>query len=365
MYSIKASTAKLLEPLSKVAGIVERRHTLPILANVLIESNAEESRFIATDLEVQITARAPLPGNGRITIAAKKLSDILRALSSDAETTLDAKDSKMIVKSAKSRFSLQTLAADDFPKIAPSAGQSREVKLKQKDFRKLLNRAEFSMAVQDIRYYLNGVLLSLDGKQIRVVATDGHRLSYASMLTEEVQAPTQVIIPRKTVLELTKLMSDSDDPITITLSPNQVKFVFGALEIISKVVEGNFPDYQKVIPGGERTVVELDRVPLLQSLQRAAILSSEKIRGVRLVFTQDQLAIICSNSEHEEAEENLTIAYAGKPLDMGFNIAYLLDVLNHLGDEKVRLTLGEANGSAVFEILGEEEFKYVVMPMRI
>jgi DNA polymerase III subunit beta len=260
MYSLKASTAKILEPLSKVAGIVERRHTLPILANVLIESSGEETRFIATDLEVQITARAPLAGSGKITIAAKKLSDILRALAGDSDTTLDAKESKMVVKSAKSRFSLQTLAADDFPKIAPSTGQSRTVTLKQKDFRKLLNRAEFSMAVQDIRYYLNGVLLSLDTNQIRVVATDGHRLSFASMKADMAEQPTQVIIPRKTVLELTKLMSDSEDTVTITLAPNQVKFEFGAIEIISKVVEGNFPDYQKVIPGGERTVVELERL---------------------------------------------------------------------------------------------------------
>ncbi len=369
MYSLKANNAKILEPLSKVAGIVERRHTLPILANVLIESSGEETRFIATDLEVQITAKANLPGNGKITLAAKKLSDILRALPADADTSLDCKENKMIVKAGKSRFTLQTLAADDFPKIAQAGGEGRTLTLKQKDFRKLLSRAEFSMAVQDIRYYLNGVLLSIDKQQIRVVATDGHRLSYASLAIEESQEPTQVIIPRKTVLELTKLLSDSDDAIEITLASNQVKFSFGSIEIISKVVEGNFPDYQKVIPTGERVKVIIDRVPLLQAMQRAAILSSEKIRGVRLVFTQDQLSIICNNTEHEEAEETMAINYQGKPLDMGFNIAYLLDVLNHLADQTVTISLGEANASAVFEKDGDKEglgeFKYVVMPMRI
>ena len=225
---------------------------------------------------------------------------------------------------------------------------------------------QFAMAVQDIRYYLNGVLLSTDGNVLRLVATDGHRLSMASYKLPDPVGKIDAILPRKTVLELIKLLDESDDPIQLKMHQNQVKFTFAGIEIISKIVEGKFPDYTKVIPTGYTNHLTLNRLELLGALQRASILSNDKIRGVRLVFTKDALSIICSNNENEEAEENLPISYDKDAMDIAFNIAYLLDVLNHLHNENILVSLGEANmSSALITQPGGEDFKYVVMPMRI
>ncbi len=369
MLTIKAKNSTLLGPLQFVTGIVERRHTLPILSNVLVEVNEQTVHFLATDLEVQIKASAKLDSphkSGSITVGAKKLQDILRALPPDVDTSLETKDSRLTVKTGKSRFALQTLAAADFPKIAEAKDQATEFSLPQHEFKRVLGLVQFAMAVQDIRYYLNGVLLSTEGNTLRVVATDGHRLSMATYQLPEPVAKIEAILPRKTVLELIKLLDESDDPVALTLHQNQVKFAFAGIEIVSKIVEGKFPDFTKVIPSGYTNHVQLNRAELLASLNRASILSNDKIRGVRLVFTKDSLAIICSNNDQEEAEENLPIEYGKDALDIAFNIAYLLDVLNHLSGETVQLSLGEANmSSALIMQPGSESFKYVVMPMRI
>lgn len=369
MFTIKAKNSTLLGPLQFVTGIVERRHTLPILSNVLIEVSDHNVNFLATDLEVQIRASAKLDvahKPGSLTVGAKKLQDILRALPHDADTSLDIKDGRLTVKAGKSRFALQTLAAADFPKIAEAKDEATEFSLPQKDFKKVLALVQFAMAVQDIRYYLNGVLLSTDGNILRVVATDGHRLSMASYKLPEGVGKIEAILPRKTVLELIKLLDESDDPIQLRIHQNQVKFNFAGIEIVSKIVEGKFPDYTKVIPSGYSNHVTMNRAEFLSALQRASILSNDKIRGVRLVFTKDSLSIICSNNEQEEAEENLPIEYGKDAMDIAFNIAYLLDVLNHLTNENVLLSLGEANmSSALITQPGSEDFKYVVMPMRI
>lgn len=369
MVTIKAKNSILLGPLQFVTGIVERRHTLPILSNVLIEVTEQAVCFLATDLEVQIKATAKLEDNhrpGSLTVGAKKLQDILRALPPDADTSFETKESRLTVKAGKSRFLLQTLAATDFPRIAEAKDVATEFSLPQRDFRRVLELVQFAMAIQDIRYYLNGVLLSTDGNTLRVVATDGHRLSMAQHQLPEAVAKIEAILPRKTVLELIKLLDESDDPIHLTMHQNQVKFVFSGIEIISKIVEGKFPDYTKVIPSGYVNHVSLNRAGLQGALQRASILSNDKIRGVRLVFTKDSLSIICSNNEQEEAEENMPINYDKEALDIAFNIAYLLDVLEHLSTEVIQLSLGEANmSSALITQPGSEEFKYVVMPMRI
>ena len=369
MLNIKAKNSTLLGPLQFVTGIVERRHTLPILSNVLVEVSDQTVHFLATDLEVQIKASAKLDTPhkpGSLTVGAKKLQDILRALPPDADTTLDTKDNRLTVKTGKSRFALQTLAAADFPKISEAKDPATQFSLPQREFKHVLGLVQFAMAVQDIRYYLNGVLLSTDGNLLRVVATDGHRLSMATYQLPEPVGKIEAILPRKTVLELIKLLDESDDPIQLALHQNQVKFAFAGIEIVSKIVEGKFPDFTKVIPSGYTNHVNLNRAELLASLQRAAILSNDKIRGVRLAFTKDSLAIICSNNDQEEAEENLPIEYARDALDIAFNIAYLLDVLNHLTGETVQLSLGEANmSSALIMQPGSESFKYVVMPMRI
>lgn len=368
MLTIKAKNSTLLGPLQQVTGIVERRHTLPILSNVLIEVADSAIHFLATDLEVQIRAAAKLDGaqkSGSLTVAAKKLQDILRALPPDADTVLETKDNRMTVKTGKSKFTLQTLAAADFPKISESRDAATTITVPQNELKRVLGLVQFAMAVQDIRYYLNGVLFSTEGNTLRVVATDGHRLSMASYQLPEPAAKVEAILPRKTVIELIKLLNESDDPVTLALHGNQVKFSFAGIEIVSKIVEGKFPDYQKVIPTNYGNHINVNRIVLQQALQRAAILSNDKIRGVRMVFTKDALSIICTNSEQEEAEETLAIEYGADALDIGFNISYLLDVLNHLGCENVQVSLGDVHTSALFQVPGSDDFKYVVMPMRI
>jgi DNA polymerase-3 subunit beta len=316
---------------------------------------------------MQITANSELAGkqDQAVTVGARKLQDLLRALPEDSSLNVDTAAGKMTVRAGRSRFNLQTLPAADYPRIGLSQEQQQTIALPQRDFRGLLKLAEFAMAQQDIRYYLNGMLLVIDKGSLQAVATDGHRLSYASIAVAGNYSRQEVILPRKTVLELGKLLEDSDAELTIDLLTNQVRFRFSNIELVSKVVDGKFPDYNRVIPSGHSKQIDLSRAELLQALQRAAILSNEKFRGVRLVLAPDQLKIICTNSEQEEAEEELEIAYKGDPLDIGFNITYLLDVLHNLAAERVVLALGDANSSALITMPERGDYKYVVMPMRI
>jgi len=357
----------LLRPLQAVSGIVERRHTLPILANVLLEQKGDGLHVTATDLEMQITAVADLPGKegAATTVAARKIQDLLRALPDDATLNVEAAGNKMTVRAGRSRFNLQTMAAQDYPRISLGTDQLQTLSLPQKDLRALFRLAEFAMAQQDIRYYLNGMLLVVDQDSLQAVATDGHRLSWASLPVAGSYARQEVILPRKTVLELGKLLGDVDEPVTLDILSNQVRFRFGNVELVSKVVDGKFPDYNRVIPTGYTKAIELGRLELLSSLQRAAILSNEKFRGVRVVLSDGELRIICTNAEQEEAEEVLEVPYKGESLDIGFNITYLLDVLQNLGSERVRLGFGDANSSALVTMPERDDYKYVVMPMRI
>jgi DNA polymerase III subunit beta len=357
----------LLKPLQAVAGIVERRHTLPILANVLLEQKDGRLYVTATDLEMQITADTELSGKEAqaVTVAARKLQDLLRALPDDATLNVDATGGKMTVRAGRSRFNLQTLPAADYPRIGLGDEQLQTLTLPQRDLRGLLKAAEFAMAQQDIRYYLNGMLLVFDGATLQAVATDGHRLSWASLDVPGSYQRQEVIIPRKTVLELGKLLGDSEDPVTIDILSNQIRFRFANVELVSKVVDGKFPDYNRVIPTGHAKRIELARPELLAALQRAAILSNEKFRGVRLVLGAGQLKIICTNSEQEEAEEELEVDYKGDALDIGFNITYLLDVLQHVSVDRVLLAFGDSNSSALVTLPDRDDYKYVVMPMRI
>jgi len=357
----------LLKPLQAVSGIVERRHTLPILANVLLEHKDGRLYVTATDLEMQITAHADLAGKETqaTTVAARKLQDLLRALPEEALLTLDGAANRMTLRAGRSRFNLQALPASDYPRIGVGQDQVQALTLPQKQFRGLLKSAEFAMAQQDIRYYLNGMLLVIDNGSLQAVATDGHRLSWASIAIAGDYQRQEVILPRKTVLELGKLLADVDEPLTLDVLANQVRFRFANIELVSKVVDGKFPDYNRVIPAGNSKCIELARNELLAALQRAAILSNEKFRGVRLVLGSDQLKIICTNSEQEEAEEELEVAYKGDALDLGFNITYLLDVLQNMAMDRVQLAFGDANSSALVTVPGRDDYKYVVMPMRI
>jgi DNA polymerase III subunit beta len=365
---IKAKRDDILNPLSAVSGIIERRHTLPILSNVLIEQTGQNLSFLATDIEIQITARTPLQATGEtkaITVGARKLVDILRALPDGADLTLQPQEKRLQVKAGKSRFTLQTLPAEDFPRLAKPAGEAAKFSLGQKALRRLLGLVQYAMAQQDIRYYLNGLLMVVEEGQLKLVATDGHRLAYAA--TELVgKLPRQeVIVPRKTVLELSKLLADNDEEVNIEISATQAAFRFGAIELVSKLIDGKFPDYTRVIPTGHKNKLQVDRESLRQALLRAAILSNEKFRGVRWVLTDGSLKIVSSNAEQEEAHEEVEIKYAGDALDIGFNVNYLLDVLNNVGGDKIDCAFGDASSSALISYPTEKDFRYVVMPMRI
>ena len=357
----------LLKPLQAVSGIVERRQTLPILANVLFEHKGNTLTTIATDLELQISAKVQVPDSGdqSITVAARKLQDLLRALPDTSEVSLDAKDGKMAVKAGKSRFSLQTLPAADYPRLTMSQEQLQSFSLPQKLLKATLRLVEFAMAQQDIRFYLNGMLFVLEKDQLACVATDGHRLSYAVMPVEGNFSKQEIIVPRKTVIELSKLMSDSDEPITIDILANQVRFSFGSIELTSKVIDGKFPDYNRVIPISHSKLITVDRLLLLSTLQRAAILSNERFRGVRVSLSTGALKIACTNNEQEEAEEEIEVTYEGNTVDIGFNINYLLDALATLSSNEITIALQDSAASALFTVPGRTDFKYVVMPMRI
>jgi DNA polymerase-3 subunit beta len=368
MVLVKAKRDDLVAPLAAVSGIIERRHTLPILSNVLIERAGDALAFLATDIEIQIAARSGIQAAAEargITVGARKLLDILRALPESADVTLQQQDKRLLVKAGKSRFTLQTLPPEDFPRLAKPAGDVARFSLQQKALRRLLGLVQYAMAQQDIRYYLNGLLMVVEDGSLKLVATDGHRLAYAALKLGGDLPRQEVIVPRKTVLELGKLLADNEDEVRIELSGTQAAFSFGTVELVSKLIDGKFPDYTRVIPTGHKKRLQIGREPLRQALQRAAILSNEKFRGVRWVLGEGSLKIVSSNADQEEAHEEIETGYAGDTLDIGFNVNYLLDVLNNVGGESIECAFGDAASSALITYGSEKDFKYVVMPMRI
>jgi DNA polymerase-3 subunit beta len=368
MIVLKATQDKVLSVLQSVAGIVERRHTLPVLANVLIRKTGSALQLTTSDLEIQIRTTASLEGddgNFTTTVGARKLIDILRTMPADQTVSIESTQNKLVLKGGKSRFTLQTLPAEDFPLVqeAPSFGPTFSVP--QKTLKDLMGQVSFAMAVHDIRYYLNGILFVAEGKQLSLVATDGHRLAFASA-TLDVEVPRQeVILPRKTVLELQRLLSDADGAIEMRFATNQAKFSFGAMEFVTKLVEGKFPDYNRVIPKNHRNHITLGRVPLLACLQRTAILTSEKFKGVRLNVEPGLLRVASNNAEQEEAVDELDIDYGGDAIEIGFNVTYLIDALSNMSQDMIKLELQDSNNSALLTNPENNSFKYVVMPMRI
>jgi DNA polymerase III subunit beta len=368
MVLIKTQRDTLLAPLQSVSGIVERRHTLPILSNVLLEKKGDRLTLLATDIEIQITTTtggAGGEGDGAVTVGARKMQDILRSLPDTAEVSLVLEDKRLQVRAGKSRFSLQTLPADDFPRMTVNEGETRQFAISQRDFRQLIGKTQYSMAAQDVRYYLNGLLLLVEGKELRAVATDGHRLAYASVAIDTELPRQELILPRKTVLELNRLLVDSDDLLNITLTPNQVRFAFGSVVLVSKLIDGKFPDYERVVPATLKNHLTVGRQMLMQAMQRAAILTNEKFRGVRVVLGENSLKLIAANAEQEEAVEEIEVDYTGDAIDVGFNVGYLLDVLNNSHTDEIKWSFNDANSSALISIPGNDRFKYVVMPMRI
>ena len=368
MQLVKTTRDTLLRPLQIVSGIVERRHTMPILANILIRKDGENVSFLSTDTEVQITTNAQIGSGAEVagtTVAARKLLDILRALPESGDVTMTLLNKRLTVQTGKSRFALQTLAAEEFPTVQQADSYSASVTLPQKTLKHLFNMVHFSMAQQDIRYYLNGLLLVLDGKNVIAVATDGHRLAFCQVETEQSFERQEVIIPRKTIIELQRLLEENDETVQLDIAANQVKLTFADIELISKLGEGKFPDYTRVIPKGYKNEFTIGRDELLRSLQRAAIMTSDKFKGVRCIITPGSMKISSTNADQEEAVEELEIDYGGDSVDIGFNVTYLLDVLNNLKCDQINVALGDSNSSALISIPDNTDFKYVVMPMRI
>jgi len=353
--------------LQTVNGVVERRQTLPILSNLLFSSGEEGIRLTATDMEVELIAlhaMDKLP-EGEITLPARKLLDICRALPEDSSIRIEIADDKAIIQSGRSKFTLSTLPAQEYPLIDIPDPVAR-FSLQQSVFKDLLDRTAFAMAQQDVRYYLNGMLLEMDPSRLRAVATDGHRLALHDIEAEiPLDEQVQIILPRKGVIELGRLLDQSEEPVTVQVSMNHIRVTFPDLVFTSKLIDGKFPDYNRVIPEISANTVIADRESLRQSLTRASILSNEKYRGVRIILGNGKLRALAHNPEQEEAEEEVDVEYEGQDLEIGFNVSYLLDALTTLKTPKVRIAIENPTSSCLLLPENSELSKYVVMPMRL
>lgn len=362
------SREALIKPLQLVTGVVERRQTLPVLSNVLLVLDKNVLSLTGTDLEVELVGRVEVSGSnkpGEITVPARKLMDICKALPDDASLKFDIDDSKAVIRNGRSRFSLSTLPANDFPSVEDSPG-NLELTLPQSVLKAMLDSTSFAMAQQDVRYYLNGLLLEVSADYLRVVATDGHRLAmHTEKLSTAAKAKTQVIIPRKGILELSRLLTDGDEDVSLVIGANNIRAKTRNFTFTSKLVDGKFPDYDRVLPKGGDKVLVADRQDLRQALTRTAILSNEKFRGIRLLLSKDELKIVANNPEQEEAEEIVSVEYQYSPLEIGFNVSYLVDVLSVLSSSSVQLVLSDSNSSVLIQATQDSPSTYVVMPMRL
>lgn len=356
----------LLKPVQAVMGVVERRQTMPILSNVLLAAEGGELRVTGTDLEVELVSGIALDAaqDGEVTVPGRKLLDILKALPDDAMIEASREKDRLVIRSGKSRFTLSTLPATEFPIIEDINAQQR-FDLPQATLKTLLDRTAFSMAQQDVRYYLNGLLLELRGETLRGVATDGHRLALYDVAAGTGDSRLQVIVPRKGVLELQRLLGDGDAGVTVEIGSNHIRVEIERLRFTSKLIDGRFPEYERVIPqGGDKELVA-DRQQLKEALARTAILSNEKYRGIRLTLAPGSLSLQAHNPEQEEAEEELELDYNGGELEIGFNVTYLMDALGAVHGESVKLGLSDSNSSCLIEEPGNPSAQYVVMPMRL
>jgi len=358
----------LLRPLNLAAGVVERRQTLPILSNVLLVLNGQRLSITGTDLEVELVGHVELEtapeSQGEVTVPARKLVDICKSLPDGSQLEFALDDQRLVIRSGRSRFTLSTLPASDFPSVEDSPG-SLELQIKQSDLKRLIERTSFAMAQQDVRYYLNGMLWEVKTNHLRAVATDGHRLAMCTLQGEIPAAePMQVILPRKGVIELSRLL-DGSDMVSVVVGSNHFRANTGAFQFTSKLVDGKFPDYERVLPRSTSKVIYGEREALRQAFSRTSILSNEKYRGIRMNLSAGILRILANNPEQEEAEEEVLVDYQGDGLEIGFNVSYLLDVMGVLSDRSVKMSLADANSSVLLEEAEGGDSLYVVMPMRL
>ncbi|MBM5031856.1 DNA polymerase III subunit beta [Vibrio parahaemolyticus] len=357
----------LIKPLQQVSGALGGRPTLPILGNLLIQVEENVLSMTATDLEVELVSKVTLEGDfeaGSITVPSRKFLDICRGLPDDAIITFVLEGDRVQVRSGRSRFSLATLPANDFPNIEDWQSEV-EVSLSQADLRTLIDKTQFSMANQDVRYYLNGMLFEIDGTTLRSVATDGHRMAVSQTQLGADFAQKQIIVPRKGVQELVKLMDAPEQPVVLQIGSSNVRAEVNNFIFTSKLVDGRFPDYRRVLPQHTNKTLIASCDELRQAFSRAAILSNEKFRGVRVNLAGSEMRITANNPEQEEAEEMLDVTFEGDPIEIGFNVSYVLDVLNTLRCEKVQVLMSDANASALIENADDDSAMYVVMPIRL
>ena len=361
----QADRETLLKPIQAVVGVVERRQTMPILANMLLVANEHGLSVTATDLEVELVASATLDvaQAGEVTVPGRKLLDICRALPDGAKVSVSLDKGKLVIKSGRSRFTLSTLPAAEFASVDDI--QSRQqVEIGREVVSELIDRTHFAMAQQDVRYYLNGMLVELREGHIRAVATDGHRLAMCEAETKTGDT-IQVIVPRKGVLELHRMLGNAEGNATVAFGTNHLRVTLGNARLTTKLIDGRFPDYERVLPkGGDKDVIA-DRQLLREALQRASILSNEKYRGVRLQLAENLLKIQAHNPEQEEAEDEVEVKYGGSEMEIGFNVNYLLDALGAVTTTDARITLTDGNSSCLIREPGNDRCKYVVMPMRL
>jgi DNA polymerase-3 subunit beta len=363
-----ATREQILGPLQSVIGVVERKQTMPVLANVLLAAKGNRLAVTGTDLEVELVASGEVNVGqpGEITVPGRKLLDIAKSLPEKAAVTLTLDGEKVKVAAGRSRFTLSSLAASEFP-VVDSVNATQTITLAQAELGRLIAKTHFSMAQQDVRYYLNGTLFETDGKMLRTVATDGHRLAIAetalSGAGKNVQAQ-QVIVPRKGVLELQRILGGSGE-VEIAIGTNHIRLQIGDIRFTSKLIDGKFPEYGRVIPANPGKIVVVDRESMRAALQRTAILSNEKYRGVRVSLLKDSIKLQAHNPEQEEAQDEVEIDYKGEELEIGFNVTYLLDALSAVDTETVEIGLTDANSSCLIRAPGTTASRYVVMPMRL
>lgn len=369
MIQFSLAREQLLKPLQLVSGVVEKRQTLPVLSNVLLEVKESQLSLTGTDLEVELIGRVVLSEpseEGSITVPAKKLLDIVRSLPDDSIILVQQNAERIVVSCGRSKFTLSSLPASEFPNVDHDNGFD-EYELPQKLLSQLIDSTSFAMAQQDVRYYLNGMSLELNQSLVRTVATDGHRLAMSSRTVDglNVTERKQVIVPRKGILELNRLLSDDDETVQIFLSTNHLRATTKDFSFTTKLVDGKFPDYERVIPrGGDKEMIG-DRQTLKSIFGRAAILSNEKYRGVRMSLSEGNLVVNANNPEQEEAEVAVEVDYHGSDLEVGFNVSYLLDVMNVISGDQVKFVLADANSSALLTDFDDDASAYVVMPMRL
>lgn len=358
---------QLLKPLQQVAAVVERRQTLPVLSNVLLEVADGKLSLTGTDLELEFVAKLILEGDiqdGETTVPARKLVDICKSLPAEADIRFESDGERLLLKSGRSRFTLSTLPANEFPNLEEEAG-GNTFEIPPATLRQLIDRTAFSMAQQDVRYYLNGMLFELGGGKVRTVATDGHRLAMCDAEVAGLNETSQVILPRKGVMELARMLGDAAGDVRVTVGKNHVRVVAGEVTFTSKLVDGKFPEYDRVVPKNSQRLILADRETLKQALSRVAILSNEKYRGIRIQLADGSFSIQANNPEQEEAEEEVSVDYNGGELEIGFNVSYLLDVMNTLQGDVVEISLGDSNSSALVVDPSWRNAIYVVMPMRL